>query len=109
MTKACRDHANDIGPKSLCSHTGSDGSSMSGRLERYGDWNGKIGENCDFGNQTGRDIVVSLIVDDGVSNRGHRNNLFSYDFKKIGIACAAHSEYKVCCVIDYAAQYAPKG
>jgi len=64
----------------LSGHTGSDGSSMSGRLERYGDWNGKIGENCDFGNSTGRDIVISLIVDDGVSNRGHRNNLFSSDF-----------------------------
>lgn len=82
---------------------------MSSRLERYGDWNGKIGENCDFGSSTGRDIVISLIVDDGVSNRGHRNNLFSQDFTKVGVGCAPHSEYKTCSVFDYAAQYGPKG
>ncbi|EAR94566.1 SCP-like extracellular protein (macronuclear) [Tetrahymena thermophila SB210] len=109
MTRACRDHANDIGPKNLCGHTGSDGSSMSSRLERYGDWNGKIGENCDFGNSSARDVIISLIVDDGVSNRGHRNNLFSPDFRKVGIACANHVDYKTCVVIDYASQYGPKG
>lgn len=93
----------------LCGHTGSDGSSMSSRLEKYGEWNGKIGESCDFGNLNGRDIIISLIVDDGVSNRGHRINLFSTDFKKVGVACSFHSEYKVCCVFDYATEFHLKG
>lgn len=93
----------------LSGHTGSDGSSMSERLERYGNWNGKIGENCDFGSSLGRDIVISLIVDDGVANRGHRKNLFSEEFKKVGIACCNHIDYKTCTVIDYASAYEPKG
>lgn len=53
---------------------------MSNRLERYGDWMGKIGENIDFGSKTARDIILSLIIDDGVTNRGHRKNTLSPDF-----------------------------
>lgn len=82
---------------------------MSGRLERYGDWNGKIGESCDFGNHTARDVIISLIVDDGNSSKGHRGNLFSAEFKKVGISCSPHTEYKTCSVIDYASQYGHKG
>jgi uncharacterized protein YkwD len=40
MTKAAKDHAKDIGPKGITGHTGSDGSSMNSRLERYGGWMG---------------------------------------------------------------------
>lgn len=75
----------------LSDHTGSDGSSMSMRLTKHGEWGGKIGENIDFGCKKGRDVVLSLIIDDGVPNRGHRNNLFSPDFLKTGIACAKHT------------------
>lgn len=39
---------------------------MSDRLERYGDWMGKIGETIDFGSKNAKDIVLALIVDDGV-------------------------------------------
>lgn len=49
LTNAARDHADDIGPKGITGHTGSDGSSMTDRIERYGDWMGHIGENISFG------------------------------------------------------------
>ena len=93
----------------ISGHTGSDGSSMSARLNRYGDWIGKIGENIDFGGKTAKDIVLSLIVDDGVTNRGHRANLLSPDFVKTGVACAKHSQWEVCTVLDYASEYTVKG
>ena len=50
---------------------------MSDRIERYCDWNGNIAENIDFGCETGRSILCSLMVDDGVSSRGHRKNIFN--------------------------------
>ena len=48
------------------------------------------------------------MIDDGVSSRGHRKNIFSKDYKKVGISAAKHSEYEICCVLDYASQYTSK-
>ncbi|EGR31942.1 scp-like extracellular, putative [Ichthyophthirius multifiliis] len=109
MSKAAQDHANDIGPKGITGHNGSDGSTMTSRLEKYGDWMGKIGENICFGGNTAVDIIVQLIIDDGVSNRGHRMNIFGKDYKVTGIAAAKHSQYDICCVLDYASEYTSKG
>jgi hypothetical protein len=54
-------------------------------------------------------VVINLMVDDGVMNRGHRKNMFSPDFKFVGIACSQHGAYDHCTVLDYAAQYGAKG
>lgn len=32
---------------------------------RYGDWKGRVGENISFGDKTGIEAIVSLIIDDG--------------------------------------------
>ena len=50
---------------------------MTERIEKYGEWNGKIGENIDFGSNEAMEIVISFLVDDGVSSRGHRMNLLN--------------------------------
>jgi len=47
------------------------------RIDRYAGWSGSIGENIDFGNMTAEDIVMSMIIDDGVSSKGHRHNIFN--------------------------------
>ena len=109
ISRACEDHANDIGPKNICGHNGSDGSSFSQRMERYGEWMGNVAENIDFGSETGEEIVISLMVDDGVSSRGHRKNMFNPALKHVGIGCAEHQSYTHCCVLDYASEYTPKG
>jgi uncharacterized protein YkwD len=49
---------------------------MVSRVEKYGSWSGSIAENIDMGNSNSVDIVIALIVDDGVPTRGHRNNIF---------------------------------
>lgn len=109
MSRACQDHANDIGPKGSVSHSGSDGSSFSKRMERYGDWMGTVGESIDFGGDTGEEVMISLLVDDGCPDRGHRKNALNPKFKVVGIACAPHKSYDHCCVIDYASEFGPKG
>jgi uncharacterized protein YkwD len=102
---AAKDHVNDTGPKGITGHTGSDRSSMGQRINRYGKWDGGAGENISYGHNIGRDIVVQLIVDDGVSNRGHRNNILNKNFKYAGGASGNHSEFTYMCVIDYANGY----
>jgi uncharacterized protein YkwD len=105
---AAKDHANDTGSKGITGHTGSDGSSMGQRINRYGKWDGGAGENISYGHNIGRDIVVQLLVDDGVSNRGHRNNILNKSFKYAGGAIGSHSGFTYLCVIDYANEYTNK-
>ena len=105
LTQAARDHCYDIGPRGEVSHTGSDGSTMSERMERYGQWNRAIAENISFSEKTGKDIIIQFIIDDGNASRGHRKNLFNQDYLVVGIACGYHKGYEVCCVMDLASEY----
>ena len=105
---AAKDHANDTGPKRITGHTGSDRSSMDQRIMRYGKWDKEAGENICYGHNKGRDIVVQLLIDDGVSSRGHRNNILNKNFKYAGGAIGSHSKFTYMCVIDYANEYRSK-
>ena len=46
-----------------------------------------------------------MIIDDGVSNRGHRKNIFNPDYNVVGIGAGTHKGYKYMCCIDYANEY----
>jgi len=109
MAQACQDLADDIGPKNIVGHVGSDGLNMSKRLDKYGEWSGSIAENIDFGSKTGKNVVLSGIIDDGDLSRGYRKNLFNPKFKYIGIGAAKHGAYGTCVVINYAENYGKKG
>lgn len=108
MSKAAKDHVNDIGPKSMVGHSGSDGSSPFTRMGRYGKWHKTAGENISFGKKNAREIVIQLIVDDGVSSRGHRKNIFNCNFKRIGVGFGPHVRYGAMCVQTLAGEYAEK-
>ena len=101
ISNACRDHVNDIGPKGLTTHEGSDGSNISERLEKYCEWDGACAENIDFGFKKAENIIINLLVDDGVSERFQRKNLFHPDLKYVGAAVGPHKNYGICAVIGY--------
>ncbi len=101
LSRAAQDHVLDIGPKGLTDHDGSDGNSVTDRIERYLDWDVTVAENLDFGGKTGEEVLVSLMVDDGNPDRGHRKTIFNNDLKIIGIGIGKHSEYEICTCLDY--------
>ncbi|MEG5052769.1 MULTISPECIES: CAP domain-containing protein [unclassified Microcoleus] len=103
MSLAAKDHVNDIGPKGLVTHTGTDGSDPTQRVDRYGQ--GYAGENIDFGASSGREIVIDLLVDDGVSSRGHRENILKPSYRFAGVSVGPHAQYGTMAVIDFADQY----
>lgn len=109
--RAARDHVRDQGPRGATGHNGSDGSTMDSRLRRYGAWLSTAAENIDYGSANARDVLISLIVDDGVPSRGHRRNIFNPNIRVMGGACGEHTRYRTMCVIDYAGGFtpAPKG
>ena len=97
MTLGARDHVKDQAPRGLMNHKGTDGSMAWDRVSRYGDWKTKINENMTFGPTTPHDVVAALIVDDGISDRGHRKNILDPDVKWIGISCGPHKILRVMC------------
>ena len=109
ITKACRVHIEDIGPKGMTTHEGSDGSNISDRVEKFCEWDGAIAENMDFGFKKAENILLNMIIDDGVKERFQRMNLFNPDFKKIGIAVGPHKDYGICAVIGYCKNVRPLG
>lgn len=105
VSQAARDHVEDQGPKGLTEHRGTDGSHSGMRLNRYGEWRYLTGENIAYGRREARRIVINQIIDDGIKSRGHRENLFNPEFKRVGVACGEHANYRWMCVMELAAGY----
>ena len=80
MSFAARDHVKDQSVTGRVGHKGSDKSDSFDRMDRYGQWLKTAGENIDYGNNIGQRIVISLLIDDGVSSRGHRTNIMKPEF-----------------------------
>ena len=102
LAQAAQAHVDDIGPSGQMSHQGSDGSDPGERIERFGQWDGTIGENIDYGDTNAEEIVVNLLIDDGVQTRGHRTNILKAEHLFAGVAYGDHADMEHVCVIVFA-------
>ena len=109
LSRAALGHVLDTGPRGVKGHRGTDGSRVPQRADRYGRWDQLIGENIIYGRGTARDWVVSLIVDEGVSDRYHRVNIFKREFSVAGVGVGPHSTMGQMMVTDFAAKYREGG
>jgi hypothetical protein len=100
LCKASAAHAEDIGPKGLVQHASSDGTKTFDRVRQYYN-SGTMAENIAAGNGKALAIVRQLLVDQGVESLGHRKNILSAKYNRIGVAIRPHSTYKYCCVQDF--------
>ena len=105
LSRGATDHVEDQGASGGTGHDGSDGSTPGERMDRHGFWNMIFAENLAYGPQTARDVVMGLIIDDGVPDRGHRRNIFDGRLRVIGVACGPHGVYRAMCVMDYAGEF----
>lgn len=80
-------------------HLGSDGSTPAERMRSRGGGT-YVAEVIAYGPLDATDVVRQLIVDDGVSDRGHRSILYSGELRFAGVSCGAHPQYRSMCVID---------
>lgn len=93
-------HAKDYGGKGKEGHGGLFGS-PEGRMEHFGAIGEITAENCDYGMYLASEIVLHLLVDNGISGVGHRKNLLASDLLRIGISVQPHAQYDINCVMDF--------
>jgi uncharacterized protein YkwD len=107
LSLAAKDHVTDQSKTGQTGHNCSDGSTPETRMKRYGAFSGTWtwGENISYGEANGREIVCSLLIDDGVSSRGHRTNIMNKAFTQTGVAYGTHARYRTSCTINYAKGY----
>lgn len=97
LTAVAQEHAQSSGKKGITGH-----GSFKKRFEPLmGKPYQHVGENCSYGYERAIDIVVSLLIDEGIKSLGHRNNILSPDFNSIGVAIRPHKNYRVNCVMDF--------
>ena len=101
LAKAAKVHVDDIGPKGLTQHESSDGTETFTRVRKYYN-GGYMGENISFGYSDAMDIVLQLLIDDGVECLGHRHNILNKNFVRLGVSIGSHKQYRSCCVQDFA-------
>ena len=102
LAAAAAELAEEQGRSGATGHIGLKSRGMRGRIDRHGKWSRQIAENIGYGPTEARTMVMQLIIDDGVPDRGHRKNTFNTAFRTAGVAYGPHPVFGGMCVIDFA-------
>ncbi|HJV21126.1 MAG TPA: CAP domain-containing protein [Holophagaceae bacterium] len=107
LWRAARELALDQARTGGVGHVGSQGSRLRERLDRQGTLSSSAGECISYGPEDPRMIVLQLLIDDGVPDRGHRRTLFNPELHQAGAALAPHAQWGQVCVVDFADGFLP--
>jgi hypothetical protein len=105
LATAALSHCNDTGPLGIVGHIGSKETTLQQRIERNGKWSESIAEALDYGSVSGFEVVMSLLVDDGLTTRPHRKALLNPNYSKVGVGASPHSEFKTVACVLFAVSY----
>ena len=108
LSKVARQQLTDLQENPKLKHLGKDGSDLETRLFKVGFAGMPIAENISYRADAAREIVLNMIIDDGVKSRSHRKNIFSQSFKLFGVACGAAVDKRNLCVIEFASSFKEK-
>ena len=108
MSRAAADHCADQADGGF-GHEGRDRSHAGERIARYGNFAGGWAENISYGKSSARDVVLALIIDDGLPARKHRKNIFNPSYGYAGAAFGRHARFGTMCSMDFAGGYAERG
>ena len=108
LSKAAKELVNDQQKHGGIGHITQNGSTPQKRIDKYGTWDICSAEDITYGSFEARQIVIALLIDDGVSDRAHRKNILNPCFRFVGVANGNHPSYLSMCAIDYAGDYRTK-
>ena len=101
LADAAAELVEEQGKSGATGHNGLKSGGILARAKRHAIKGRMIGENIAYGPNSARGMVMQLIIDDGVPNRGHRKNQFNRLFDSAGVFCGPHPRYETMCVIDF--------
>jgi len=99
---AALSHVKDQSGTGATGHKGIDSSFIEQRVKPFGSWQGGIGENLTYGNASARERVLTWLIDDGFTSRGHRMRIMSENYRAAGVSCGPHPEFGAMCVLTLA-------
>jgi len=97
LFQAAKGHAESMGNKGKIGHDGFE-KRMKPFMTKY---NKGVAENCQYGYQSAKQIVIDLLIDEGVSSLGHRKNILNASYNCVGVSIQPHKSYKYNCVMDF--------
>jgi hypothetical protein len=96
LYRVARDHATKMGVRGREGHQGFK-NRYTPLMERYME----VGENIYYGKYTPEEIIMQLLIDEGIEDLGHRKNLLNPRFNSIGVSIKPHKEYQYNCVMSF--------
>jgi uncharacterized protein YkwD len=97
LTSVAQGHATKSGKSGHVGHRNMDKRFAPLRGNPYYGW----AENCSYGYQEALSIVITLLIDEGIKDLGHRKNILNESYNSVGVAIRPHKSYRVNCVIDF--------
>jgi len=102
LNLAASSHVKEQSASGATGHSGADKMMIEDRVKPFGSWQGDIGENLAYGNESARERLLTWLIDDGFANRNHRKRIMGQNYKVAGISCGPHPEYGAMCVLALA-------
>ena len=102
LNRVAKSHLEDLIENPKLGHKGKDGTLLDQRLLRYGLVGLAYAENISYRISIAREVVLAMIVDDGIKSRSHRKNIYNPSFKLFGIACGSAKDKTAVCVAEFA-------
>jgi uncharacterized protein YkwD len=99
---AALSHVRDQSSSGATGHKGTDSSMIEQRVKPFGTWQGGIGENLTYGNDSARERILTWLIDDGFPSRGHRMRIMSANYRVAGVSCGPHPEFRTMCALTLA-------
>ena len=108
LNRVAKNHLEDLIENPKLGHKGKDGTLLDQRLLRFGLVGLLYAENISYRISVAREVVLAMIVDDGVKSRSHRKNIFNPSFRLFGIACGTAKDTTALCVAEFADDFSEK-
>lgn len=97
-----KNHAYTTGKKGEIGHKSVKGKSFIKRTKELIKTYTVVGENIHYGSNDALEIIIDLLIDDGIKDLGHRENILTRSFLYCSVSIQKHKKFKYNCVIDFA-------